>query len=206
MEFYKCEVNSNYIFCELNDLYLEQTTNLLNSEWPRSYFERSKILKLSYENKQSSYQLPVSLILTSKDRNEVIGHAALSFIEIINLDIENPNVYLQSLVVSKNCRKQGFGKMILNQCEKYLQEFLRQNSTYKFNEIYLNTKDQQLFYLNCGYSKIEPLLFNTNSRNNKFNQIVKNLFNQQQTGNNKLATSNSNDSDEKGTWFKKKFI
>ena len=203
MEFYKFDVNSDYLFCELNDVYLEQTTNLLNSEWSRSFTTRSHSLKLSYENKQASYQLPVSLILILKDKNLVIGHASLSLIEILNLNIENPNVYLQSLVVDKSFRRQGFGKMILNLCEKYLIEFLEKNQNYKFSEIYLNTKDQQIFYSNFGYEIIEPLLFNANSRNSKFNQIVKNLFNSSQQSGKLAATSNN---EEKEIWFKKKFI
>jgi ribosomal protein S18 acetylase RimI-like enzyme len=203
MEFYKFDVNSDYLFCELNDLYLEQTTNLLNSEWPRSFTARSHSLKLSYENKKSTFQLPISLILILKDKNQVIGHASLSLIEILNLNIDNPNVYLQSLVVDKNFRKQGLGKMILNLCEKYLIEFLKNNQDYKFREIYLNTKDQQVFYSNYGYQIIEPLLFNANSKNNKFNIIVKNLFNASQQSGKLVATGSNN---EKETWFKKKFI
>jgi ribosomal protein S18 acetylase RimI-like enzyme len=143
------------------------------------------------------------LILILKDKNQVIGHASLSLIEILNLNIDNPNVYLQSLVVDKNFRKKGLGKMILNLCEKYLIEFLKNNQDYKFSEIYLNTKDQQVFYSNYGYQIIEPLLFNANSMNTKFNIIVKNLFNASQQSGKLVATGSNN---EKETWFKKKFI
>ena len=206
MEFYKLDVNSDYLFNELDESYLDQTTLLLNSEWPRSYTERSNSLKLSYENKDSHYHLPVSLILILKQKNLVIGHVSLQLIEILNLNIENPNVYLQSLVLRKDYRGKGLGKLILNLCEQYLIDYLKQNQTfYKFNEIYLNTKDQQKFYEACSYVKIEPIVFNTNSRNLKFNSIIKNLLSS--SSNKMLSNSSDNNNDNNiCTWYKKKFI
>jgi RimJ/RimL family protein N-acetyltransferase len=211
MAFYKCDVNSDYLFCELNDLYLEQTTNLLNSEWSRSYTERSNSLKSTYANKKTFYQLPVSLILILKEKNLVIGHLSLSFIEILNLNIDIDDdalhVFLQSLIIDKEYRGKGLGKLSLKLCEDYLKEFSLKNN---INEIYLNTKDQQKFYENCGYCKIEPILFNANSRNSKFNSIIKNLFNNNNNSSAivksaRLNVKNEND-DEKITWYKKKFV
>lgn len=118
--------------------YMMECCRLINSEWPRSETARLRSLECSADT------LPTCLILL-KD-NKVIGHCKLSLIPAIP-----DGCFIESVVIEKGLRCQGYGKYLMEKVEQYCQEFLN------LRIIYLSTKGQELFYMKIGYSICEPV-------------------------------------------------
>lgn len=114
---------------------IESTIKLLNDEWPRN--TNARLISLE----QSRDSLPISLILIGKD-NTLYGHVKLKR----NLPNRN-SVFLESLVVDRENRGKGLGKLIMNRTESFVKQM-------GFNEIVLTSIDQVGFYLKLGYEVI----------------------------------------------------
>ncbi|KAI4468421.1 n-acetyltransferase 6 [Holotrichia oblita] len=139
--------------------YTMECCRLINSEWPRSETARLRSLECSGDT------LPTCLILL-KD-NQVIGHCKLSVIPAIP-----DGCFIESVVIEKVLRGQGYGKYLMEKAEQYCQAFLN------LRIIYLSTKGQELFYMKLGYNVCEPVsiygsyiprnqILNINISNNK---------------------------------------
>lgn len=104
-----------YLFCTLNEKYLKDTALLLNSEWPRSLHQRDSNLKALISNTNERLNLPVSLVLVLKQKNEnfdkLIGH--LSIVPICaslnnnNSDETEYLPFIQSVIIDKSFRGKG---------------------------------------------------------------------------------------------------
>ncbi len=108
-----------YLFCTLNEKYLNDTALLLNSEWPRSMHQRDSNLKSLISNlDDKNLNLPVSLVLVLKQNSEnygeidkIIGH--LSIVPIcasLNSSQNDETEYLpfiQSVIIDKSFRGKG---------------------------------------------------------------------------------------------------
>lgn len=118
--------------------YLLQCCYLINDEWKRSETARLRSLESSCDG------LPVSLVLINE--NKVIGHAKLSAIPSIN-----NGCFVESVVISKTLRGQGFGSYLMQKAEEYSSRQLGMSC------IYLSTKGQEEFYRKLGYCECEPI-------------------------------------------------
>lgn len=118
--------------------YKLECCRLINSEWQRSETARLRSLDSSRD------ELPTSLILLKLDK--VIGHCKLSPIPSIP-----DGCFIESVVIEKNIRGQGYGKYLMEKAEEYCRTFLN------LQVIYLSTKGQETFYYKLGYSVCEPI-------------------------------------------------
>lgn len=196
----------DYVFCELIEEYLEETAVLLNNEWPRSMVMRVRSLKSSMES-VGKIDLPKSFILVQKSSNKVVGHLKLNFIQITGDKGEesmqnHDSAYLQSLIIHKELRGKGLGKLMMRHAE----EFLAKNFN-NFRVLYLNTKDQQRFYESIGYVRIEPFLFHViENQKSACSKMISNLLSSLNTGSRLATTTNSTSNEFTGhTWYKKCF-
>lgn len=113
---------------------LSQCCQLINSEWPRSEVARMRSLEASCDN------MPTSLVLT-RDRNQIV----LAHLKLSPIPARLGSCFIESVVVDKQCRGQGLGRLIMKYAEEYCSEFLMLNS------IYLSTIDQVGFYEKLSY-------------------------------------------------------
>ena len=169
--------DGKFIFRDVNEKYLDQTVNLLNSEWPRSAGVRSQSLR-SMMLDGDELKLPVSLILIGEN-DKVIGHASISSIATISNAKNCENLaFLQSVIVDKSLRGMGLGKKLMELSEAYLIEYGQQknvNVSTNCEFMYLTTHDKQGFYESLGYIQIEPIQFYT-VKSNRCAEIMKSLF------------------------------
>lgn len=132
---------------------MEDVAQLINSEWPRSMGARLAQLRVSSE------QLPTSLLLLKNDL-VVLGHLKLSPIG------SQPNCcFVESVVISKDCRGQGLGTLLMRHAELYCMSRLGLNC------IYLSTLDQVKFYSKLGYEECEPVNIYGNANFRRPNQV-----------------------------------
>jgi N-acetylglutamate synthase-like GNAT family acetyltransferase len=89
--------------------------------------------------RQSSNELPASLLLVGNS-NEVIGHARISAV----LGVAD-GVFIESVVVAKHLRGQGYGRRVMEECERFSQSIGK-------NTLYLSTHDKEAFYRHLGYT------------------------------------------------------
>uniref|UniRef100_A0A182UBK2 N-acetyltransferase domain-containing protein n=1 Tax=Anopheles melas TaxID=34690 RepID=A0A182UBK2_9DIPT len=116
---------------------MDQCIALINSEWPRSYTARLWSLESSKET------LPTSFVLTTtdiKDETIVLAHAKLS-----PIPADQEAVFVESVVVTRERRGQGIGRLLMQEVEKHCFHKLH------LKKIYLSTIDQQAFYAKLGY-------------------------------------------------------
>uniref|UniRef100_A0A182NN06 N-acetyltransferase domain-containing protein n=1 Tax=Anopheles dirus TaxID=7168 RepID=A0A182NN06_9DIPT len=115
---------------------MDQCIALINSEWPRSYTARLWSLESSKET------LPTSFVLTTSVKNEtvVLAHAKLS-----PIPADREAVFVESVVVARERRGQGIGRLLMQEVENHCFRTLR------LQKIYLSTIDQQAFYAKLGY-------------------------------------------------------
>lgn len=118
--------------------YLSQCCSLINAEWKRSETARLRSLQ------SSSDFLPVNLILIQNKM--VIGHLKLSQIPSIR-----HACFVESVVIDKKLRGQGYGSILMKEAEKHCQNNLH------LKIIYLSTKGQEHFYGKLGYTKCDPI-------------------------------------------------
>lgn len=195
-----------YKITELSQEYVQQTANLLNSEWPRSTFERINNLKKTL----TTTELPKCLILIHKQDNQVIGHLKVSQIEITshdsNTQINKKSFLIQSVIIHASHRKKGLGKLLMQNCEYLIKSLFDVNT--QLLSIYLSTKDKQLFYESLGYKRIEPFVFHIIEPNNsRKNEIIKQLLASMHKNSNQEPVSTVTTSDENSTdnhtWYLK---
>lgn len=113
---------------------------LINSEWPRSETARIRSLEASCDS------LPVSLVLTTDNCQKVLAHCKISAIPH-----KKKSCFIESVVVDKNCRGQGLGKLMMKCAEDYCRAVLH------LKTMYLSTTDQQGFYERIGYEFCQPV-------------------------------------------------
>lgn len=118
--------------------YILECCYLINDEWKRSETARLRSLESSCDT------LPVSLVLVKEGK--VIGHAKLSAIPSIH-----DACFVESVVISKSLRGQGFGTYLMQKVEDYSSKVLETKC------IYLSTKGQEEFYRKLGYCECEPV-------------------------------------------------
>ncbi|XP_065352730.1 N-alpha-acetyltransferase 80 [Cloeon dipterum] len=118
---------------------IDQCCELINSEWPRSHTARRRNLECSCDN------LPTCLILVQKNikNPRVVGHSKISRIPSIQ-----HGAFIESVVIDKNMRGKGLGRILMHQTEDYMKSI-------GLKEAYLSTYDQQGFYTKLGYSFCE---------------------------------------------------
>ncbi|KAL1501995.1 hypothetical protein ABEB36_007210 [Hypothenemus hampei] len=121
-----------------NPEYLQSCCDLINSEWKRSDTARLRSLEASCDH------LPVSLILLK--HKQLIGHLKLSPIPSIS-----DGCFVESVVITKNERGKGYGKLLMKHAEEYSRNYLN------LNVVYLSTKGQEEFYRKLGYNECLPV-------------------------------------------------
>uniref|UniRef100_A0A1I8PPH3 N-acetyltransferase domain-containing protein n=1 Tax=Stomoxys calcitrans TaxID=35570 RepID=A0A1I8PPH3_STOCA len=119
---------------------MKDTCALINSEWPRSETARMRSLEASCDT------LPCSLVLTTEGLSRVIAHCKLS-----PIPSKSKSCFIESVVVDKSCRGQGFGKLIMKFAEDYCRVVL------DLKVLYLSTIDQEGFYERIGYEFCAPI-------------------------------------------------
>nr|CAH7764449.1 unnamed protein product [Callosobruchus chinensis] len=118
--------------------YLLDCCRLINEEWKRSETARLHSLESSCDT------LPTSLVLI-KD-GQVIGHLKLTPIPSIK-----DACFVESVVIAKNLRGQGYGSILMRHAEEYCRTVLQ------LRTVYLSTKGQELFYAKLGYTQCKPV-------------------------------------------------
>ncbi|XP_076312350.1 N-alpha-acetyltransferase 80 [Tachypleus tridentatus] len=121
---------------------MKKCCEVLNEEWKRSESARMHSLE------KSNHSLPISLVLVDNvdhEDPEVIGHSRLCRV----LD-DNSGCWIESVVIKKNRRNQGFGKLLMLKTEDYARRL-------GFKTAYLNTIDKQDFYKHLGYIFCDPV-------------------------------------------------
>jgi len=101
----------------------------------------------------SKDELPTCLVLhrstankSSDQEPQVLAHLKLTPIPSI------PSAcFVESVVVWKSLRGQGYGRYIMNEAERYCK------FTLKLHEIYLTTTDKEDFYKKLGYEPCNPV-------------------------------------------------
>ncbi|XP_037953129.1 N-alpha-acetyltransferase 80 isoform X2 [Teleopsis dalmanni] len=116
------------------------TCKLINAEWPRSETARMRSLEASCDT------LPCSLVLTTDGMSRVIAHCKLS-----PISSKKKACFVESVVVDKTVRGQGFGKLMMKFAEDYCRIILN------LQTIYLSTIDQEGFYERIGYEYCAPI-------------------------------------------------
>ena len=123
-----------YFLRHLSDEFVESTARLLNSEWPRSLAQRCESLRglISSNNNSDdcALKIPISLILVEEESRKVMGHASLVSICVLDRDENDQDksasknlVFLQSLLVDRDERGKGIGKLLMRLVEDYLIEY-----------------------------------------------------------------------------------
>ncbi|KAF6202117.1 hypothetical protein GE061_004515 [Apolygus lucorum] len=124
---------------ECKHLILE-ACNLLNSEWPRSKSARLQSLFMSCD------KFPTSLVLVLNDF-QVVGHVKLS-----EITVGGPDVMIESVIIHKEHRGKGWGKMLMEDAEEYIRRRGKKM-------LYLSTRGQEGFYEKLGYEVCMPILY-----------------------------------------------
>lgn len=116
---------------------IDSCIQILNEEWPRESGNRMKTMKRSSDN------FPICLALIN-------GHEkVLGFVKLTSEKPFNPVIFVESLVVRKDCRGKGIGRFIMEQVERIGKEL-------NFTKIHLTTIEQQGFYCKLGYYNVSP--------------------------------------------------
>ncbi|VDO89995.1 unnamed protein product [Heligmosomoides polygyrus] len=118
--------------------------NLLNQEWPRSDGSREHS-----QSKSCRLTPPMSFLFIEKDTDRLIGHARICL-----LPNRPTSCWIESVIVERSCRGLGLGKLLMASLEDAAKGF-------GFDEAFLCTDDQVIFYERCGYMKCDPILHST---------------------------------------------
>uniref|UniRef100_W6NFD3 GCN5-related N-acetyltransferase domain containing protein n=1 Tax=Haemonchus contortus TaxID=6289 RepID=W6NFD3_HAECO len=122
----------------------EKCIKLLNQEWPRSDGAREHS-----QAKSCRLTPPMSFLLIENSTDRLIGHARICLLP------NRPTAcWIESVIVEKECRGLGIGKLLMAYVEDAAKGF-------GFDEAYLSTDDQVIFYERCGYEKCDPILHST---------------------------------------------
>ncbi|XP_028908122.1 N-alpha-acetyltransferase 80 [Ornithorhynchus anatinus] len=123
---------------------LDACVDLINEEWPRSRASRQHTLR------QSSDTFPLSLGLLQAPSTpgapvRLLGHARLSRV------MGQPHsLFLETVVVSRAWRGQGYGRRLLEATEGYARDR-------GFRQLHLTTRNKQHFYAHLGYVLSTPV-------------------------------------------------
>ncbi|KAL0487412.1 N-acetyltransferase [Acrasis kona] len=140
--------------------YIDQTIDLLNSEWPKSVSYREKVLRSSTDD------LPVNLILVKGDN--VVGFCRL-------IKTQESMLGVESVVTDKNVRGQGYGRILMEGVEEMANKYYEPRiEKGKEHYLYLYTNTAQGFYEKCG--------FEITSAPQGFGSVVSNLNSGQLSG------------------------
>lgn len=90
--------------------------------------------------------LPTSLVLTRDSNETVLAHVKLS-----PIPSRMNSCFVESVVVDKNLRGQGLGKLLMRYAEEYAADFLM------CTIVYLSTIDKVGFYEKLCYSVCPPI-------------------------------------------------
>ncbi|KAK5977715.1 N-acetyltransferase 6 [Trichostrongylus colubriformis] len=92
----------------------------------------------------------MSFLFIESSTDRLIGHARICLLP------NRPTAcWIESVIVEKNCRGHGLGKLLMSSLEDVAKKF-------GFDEVaYLCTDDQVVFYERCGYKKCDPILHST---------------------------------------------
>ncbi|XP_038595876.1 N-alpha-acetyltransferase 80 [Tachyglossus aculeatus] len=123
---------------------LDACVDLINEEWPRSRASRQHTLR------QSSDTFPLSLGLLQAPLApgapvRLLGHARLS-----RVTGQPHSLFLETVVVSRAWRGQGYGRRLLEATEGYAR-------ARGFRQLHLITRNKQHFYAHLGYVLSEPV-------------------------------------------------
>ncbi|RCN51550.1 acetyltransferase, GNAT family [Ancylostoma caninum] len=129
--------------CQRQDLN-RKCIELLNEEWPRSDGSREHS-----QAKSCRPTPPMSFLFIEKDTDNLTGHARICL-----LPNRPTSCWIESVIIAKSLRGQGLGKKLMISVEAAAKEF-------GFNEAFLSTDDQVIFYERCGYSRCDPILHST---------------------------------------------
>ncbi|VDO27418.1 unnamed protein product [Haemonchus placei] len=122
----------------------EKCIKLLNQEWPRSDGAREHS-----QAKSCRLTPPMSFLLIENSTDQLIGHARICLLP------NRPTAcWIESVIVEKECRGLGIGKLLMAYVEDAAKGF-------GFDEAFLSTDDQVIFYERCGYEKCDPILHST---------------------------------------------
>ncbi|KAK6042995.1 acetyltransferase, GNAT family, partial [Cooperia oncophora] len=122
----------------------QKCINLLNQEWPRSDGAREHS-----QAKSCRLTPPMSFLFIENSTDRLIGHARICLLP------NRPTAcWIESVIVEKECRGLGLGKLLMASLEDAAKGF-------GFDEAYLCTDDQVIFYERCGYKKCDPILHST---------------------------------------------
>ncbi|XP_047214795.1 N-alpha-acetyltransferase 80 [Girardinichthys multiradiatus] len=116
--------------------------DLVNSEWQRSQAARIHSLQ------KSSSEFPICLVLLQGPRGteeRLLGHARLS--RVVG---RSSSLFVESVVVSKQERGKGFGRILMEETELYAK-------CRGFKRLCLTTHDKQRFYAHLGYVLSTPV-------------------------------------------------
>ena len=129
--------------------FLPAVCQMLNEQWPRSESSRTRWLR------NSSPTLPTSYVLTCSNsesgENDVIGHARVAASLRVGGTTSVVSGIVTSLIIHKDHRRQGFGRVLLSLVEERCQ------TLHGFGRVVLWSNDQVQFYESCGYIKCTPL-------------------------------------------------
>ncbi|XP_064154307.1 N-alpha-acetyltransferase 80 isoform X2 [Anguilla rostrata] len=120
---------------------VEACADLVNSEWQRSRGARIHGLQKSCQD------FPVCLVLIQGPGNgeQLLGHARLS--RVVG---RSSSLFVESVVVSKAQRGKGYGRILMEETERYAR-------ARGFQRLCLTTHDKQHFYAHLGYVLSQPV-------------------------------------------------
>lgn len=90
--------------------------------------------------------MPTSLVLTTDNNRTVVGHLKLSPIAT-----RSRACFVESVVVDRNQRGKGLGRLIMKYAEDYCRQYLL------LSTVYLSTMDKVEFYEKIGYEICPPV-------------------------------------------------
>ncbi|XP_061114705.1 N-alpha-acetyltransferase 80 [Conger conger] len=120
---------------------VEACADLVNTEWQRSRGARIHGLQKSCQD------FPVCLVLIqgSGSGEQLLGHARLSLVVG-----HSRSLFVESVVVSKAQRGKGYGRILMEETERYAR-------ARGFQRLCLTTHDKQHFYAHLGYVLSRPV-------------------------------------------------
>jgi len=127
------------------DYVKDSCCHMLNVEWPRSHVLRMRSLNSSCNDFPMCLALMSSTLVDSDGNPVVLGHVRMTRIPTIPR-----GVWIESVILHPDLRGRGYGKYLMLKAEEFA-------LSRGFNEAYLNTIDQQVFYSRIGYQFCDPV-------------------------------------------------
>lgn len=129
--------------CEVEDQ-IPNLAQLYYNEWASKYKDLNQVID-NLKKRLSKTKLPISLVaLIDK---QVIGAISLKDYEI---EYENKTPWLASLIVDKNYRNLGIGKLLID-------ELIKKAKKLNYEELYLYTDNASDYYSKLNWSCIDSI-------------------------------------------------